>query len=318
MKKILVLGGTGFVGRHLCEHLYRQGWHTTVPTRRAVNASAVQHLPRLTVLEADVHDEARLTQLLQGHDAVVNLVAILHGSQAAFAHTHVELPAKLARACAASGVRRVVHISALGAAPDAPSRYLRSKAAGEAALHPGPLDLTILRPSVVFGAGDHFLNLFADMQATLPVVPLAGAQARFQPVWVQDLVQAVVTSLRHSTTPARAHTEIFECVGPQVLTLAELVRLAGRCSGHPRPVLPLPAALGRALAWCMELTPGQPMMSRDNLDSMSVDNVASGQWPDLSALGIAAASVGSVAPGYLGATGVRSGLLGLRKSAVRG
>ena len=122
MKNILVLGGTGFVGRHVCEKLHRMGWRVTVPTRRALNAAAVQHLPRVTVLEADVHDEAQLTRLLPGHDAVVNLVAILHGSEAAFERVHVELPAKLARACAATGVRRVVHVSALGVSLDGPSR----------------------------------------------------------------------------------------------------------------------------------------------------------------------------------------------------
>ena len=130
MKNALILGGTGFVGRHVCEKLQRAGWHITVPTRRAINASAVQHLPGLTVIEADVHDEAALTRLLPGHDAVINLVAILHGSEAAFERTHVELPAKLARACAASGVRRVVHVSALGVSAESPSKYQRSKARG--------------------------------------------------------------------------------------------------------------------------------------------------------------------------------------------
>ncbi|MDE2618020.1 MAG: NAD(P)H-binding protein, partial [Burkholderiales bacterium] len=138
MKRVLLLGGTGFVGRHICERLARLGWAMTVPTRRASNASHVQHLPGLTVLEADVHDEATLRQLLAGHDAVINLVAILHGDEAAFQRTHVELPEKLAHACLGTGVKRLVHIGALGAEPaaaaSAPSRYLRSKSRGEAAL----------------------------------------------------------------------------------------------------------------------------------------------------------------------------------------
>lgn len=309
MKNVLILGGTGFVGRHLCEKLHRQGWRLTVPTRRLANATAVQHLPRVTVVQADVHDPAQLTDLLKGHDAVVNLVAILHGDEAAFERTHVNLPRTLAQACLDSGVRRLVHISALGASLDGPSRYLRSKARGEEALRRAGLELTILRPSVIFGAGDRFLNLFAQLQESAPIVPLAGASAKFQPVWVEDVAQAVVNSLIDQRLPQSSVGQTFDCAGPSVYTLADLVRLAGRCSGHPRPVLPLPAALGYPMARLMELGPGQPLMSRDNLASMSVDNVASGQWPGLQSLGITPAELASVAPGYLGERGPRSDLL---------
>jgi NADH dehydrogenase len=312
MKNVLVLGGTGFVGHHVCEKLQREGWSITVPTRRAANAKAVQHLPRLTVLEADVHDEATLTRLLRGHDAVVNLIAILHGSEAAFERAHVALPGTLARACVASGVRRVVHISALGVGLDSPSRYQRSKARGEEVLRQAGLDLTILRPSVIFGAGDRFLNLFAQLQAVFPVVPLAGAAARFQPVWVEDVAQAVVASLKDRDLPMSAIGQTFECAGPDVLTLADLVRLAGRHGSRQRPVLPLPNAVGRLQAMLMELAPGEPLMSRDNLAAMSVDNVATGQWPGLAALGITPASVHTVAPTYLGTRGGRSNLLKAR------
>lgn len=317
MNNILVLGGTGFIGRHVCEKLHRQGWNITVPTRRAINAARVQHLPRVTVLEADVHDPAQLLGLLNGQDAVVNLVAILHGSEDDFERVHVELPLSLAEVCAADGVRRVVHVSAMGVSQDGPSRYQRSKARGEEVLRGSGLDLTILRPSVVFGAGDRFLNLFARMQAVLPVVPLAGAHARFQPVWVEDVAQAVVACLRDSGLPMSSVGQTFECAGPDVLTLADLVRLAGRYGSRQRPVLPLPAALARLQARVMEWMPGEPLMSRDNLDAMSVDNVASLQWPGLAALGIQPASVHSVAPTYLGQRGGRSQLLGYRHAARR-
>jgi NADH dehydrogenase len=312
-KNILVLGGTGFVGRHLCEKLQRDGWSVTVPTRRAVNAQSVQHLPRLTVVEADVHDPAALMRLLPGHDAVVNLVAILHGNEPAFERVHVALPQSLARACEATGVTRVVHVSALGVAADSPSRYQRSKARGEAVLRAAPLALTVLRPSVIFGAGDRFLNLFAQLQATFPVMPLAGAHARFQPVWVEDVAQAVVASLQQSSSIGQT----IECAGPEVLTLADLVRIAGRHGSHQRPVLPLPMAIGRLQAMLMELAPGEPLMSRDNLAAMSVDNVASGQWPDLSVLGIRPASVHTIAPTYLGTQGGRSSLLKARSGLPR-
>ncbi|MDG5975600.1 NAD-dependent epimerase/dehydratase [Hydrogenophaga taeniospiralis CCUG 15921] len=313
MKNILVLGGTGFVGRHVCEKLQRADGCVTVPTRRAANASAVQHLPRLTVIEADVHDEAQLARLLPGHDAVINLVAILHGSEAAFERTHVALPATLARACAATGVRRVVHVSALGVGLDAPSRYQRSKARGEQVLRQAGLDLTVLRPSVIFGAGDRFLNLFARLQAVFPVLPLAGAGVRFQPVWVEDVARAVVACAL-GTGPARHSVgQTYECAGPDVFTLADLVRLAGRLGSHQRPIVPLPMALGRLQALMMELAPGEPLMSRDNLDAMRVDNVATGQLPGLADLGIRPSSVVAVAPTYLGGGNGRSRLLTLRR-----
>lgn len=303
MKRILLLGGTGFVGRHICERLARLGWAMTVPTRRASNASAVQHLPGLTVLQADVHDEATLRRLLAGHDAVINLVAILHGDEAAFQRTHVELPQKLARACLDTGVQRLVHIGALGAEPaavdTAASRYLRSKSRGEAVLQAAAaqgLQLTVLRPSVIFGADDRFLNLFAALQRVFPVMPLTGAHARFQPVWVEDVAQAVVQCLQDTRTIGQT----YELCGPVVCTLKELVQLAGRAAGVPRLVIPLPMGIGRLQALMMELAPGQPLMSRDNLDSMKVDNVATGCVPGLAALGIAPTGPAAVAPAYLG------------------
>lgn len=310
---VLVLGGSGFIGRSLCERLVRAGWQVTVPTRRRINARAIQHLPGLTVVEADVHDPAALAALLPGHGAVVNLIAVLHGDAARFERVHVELPRRLALACEASGVQRVVHVSALGASADAPSMYQRSKAAGEAVLRAAPLALTVLRPSVVFGANDQLLNLFARLQAVFPVVPLAGAHTRFQPVWVEDVSAALMACLQDLRTIGQT----FECAGPDVMTLAELVRAAGELGGHPRLVLPLPSALGRLQAWLMELAPGEPLMSRDNLDSMAVDNIATGRLPGLQALGITASPLRATAATWLGDRGPRSHLLALRRQAGR-
>ena len=295
-RRVLVLGGTGFVGRSLCERLVRAGWDVRVPTRRLRHGQAIQSLPTVELVQADVHDEVALKGLVQGCDAVVNLVAILHGSPAAFERVHVALPAKLAAAMRAAGVRRLVHVSALGVGPGAPSNYLKSKTAGEAALQASALDLTLIRPSVIFGAGDRFLNLFAQMQALVPVVPLAGAHAQFQPVWVEDVAGAVVQALSRQ----EAIGQVYEAAGPGVHTLADLVRLAGRWSGHPRPVIPLPAALGRMQAALMSLAPGEPLMSADNLDSMRVPNVAGGTLPGLAALGVEPTAMEAVAPLYLG------------------
>lgn len=334
MKNILVLGGTGFVGAHVCEKLVRQGWHVTVPTRRLAHAQNLQHLPQLAVLELDVHDAAALRQVMDGQDAVVNLVAILQGSQAAFEQVHVALPQQLAHACRAAHIKQLVHISALGADGDhpesAPSMYLRSKSQGEAVLMraagtgaDAAFELTILRPSVMFGAEDKFLNVFARLQKVLPLMPLAAAQARFQPVWVEDVATAVVRCLERDGNETLAHApRILEVCGQDVFTLRELVQLAAQLSGirngRGRPVIALPRWLGRLQARLMELAPGQPLMSRDNLDSMKIDNVASGTLPGLESLGITPAALQPIAQDYLTRNQAGHGLLGLRQRAHHG
>ena len=317
MFNILILGGSGFVGRSVCERLVERsggaGGRIIVPSRRPARAKHIQLLPTVQVVQADVHDDAQLALLVAGNDAVINLVATLHGSEAEFQRAHVELPRRLATACAAAAVRRVVHVSALGASASAPSRYLRSKAAGEAVLASAGLELTVLRPSVIFGEHDSFLNLFAALQAALPVVPLAGAKARFQPVWVEDVAAAIVFCLDDPTTIGQT----LECAGPRVYTLKELVQLAGRWSGHARPVFGLPEAAGRLQAAAMELLPGAPLMSRDNIDSMQVPNVATGRLPGLERLGMAPASLESIEPAVLSRDGEMSRLERWRAGAHR-
>ena len=318
MQKVLVLGGTGFVGRAVCERLAASSssLRIVVPTRRAQHGKTLTALPTVEVVQADVHDDADLARLVAGCDAVVNLVAILHGSPAAFDHVHVRLPRHLAQACSAARVLRLVHVSALGVAAEvnaAPSNYLRSKTAGEHVLEQSGLQLTLLRPSVIFGAEDSFLNLFAKLQALAPFMPLAGSTARFQPVWVEDVASAIVAALQQPESIGKT----YELAGPAVYTLADLVRLAGRWSGHERSVIPLPDAIGRVQALVMELLPGPTLMSRDNLDSMKLPNIASGKLPGLAELGITPAALEAIAPGYLGAQQGRARLEKLRAGARR-
>ena len=313
MKKILILGGTGFVGRHVCEKLAAGGNRVTVLTRRRSNAKHLQMLPMLDVAEGSAYDAAALEPLVAEQDAVINLVAILHGTEAAFDKAHVQLPLALVKACDAAGQRRIVHVSSLGADVNAPSMYQRSKARGEAVLSSSGLDISVLRPSVIFGAEDKFLNTFASLQKVFPFIPLAGSTARFQPVWVEDVASAIVECVEDRSTIGQT----YEACGPEIFTLKQLVQLAGQYSGNDKPVIGLPDALARIQARLMELAPGEPIMSRDNLDAMKTDNISGGTLLGLKDLGITASSISAIVPFYLGAQGLRSGLMAKRKTAGR-
>ena len=306
-QRILVLGGSGFVGRALVPRLDAAGYAVTVPTRRRERARGLILLPRTEVIEADIHDPATLARLTAGHAVVINLVGILHGRPPAsrddpfgpdFRAAHVTLVERLLGLADTHGVERLVQVSALGV-PDgppltAPSCYLRSKAEAERLIRAHSLPSTIFRPSVMFGPGDGLLTVFADLQRLAPVVLAPGLDTRFQPIYVVDVAEAIVNSLARRDTVGR----VFELAGPEVLTLRDIIRLAGQISGHPRPVLPLPPALGHLQALVMEHLPGPTLMSRDNLLSMKVDNVASG--PIDPVLGIHPASMRVLAPTWLG------------------
>ncbi|MBC7452615.1 MAG: NAD-dependent epimerase/dehydratase family protein [Massilia sp.] len=305
---VVVFGGTGFIGSHLVAQLAGEDVRVIVPTRRLGGARHLTFLPGVEVVQVDISHAtpAMLRPLLDGADAAINLVGVLHSKRAMpygpqFRQAHVELPRKIVAACSAAGVPRYLHMSALGADRDGPSMYQRSKADGEiAARAEESVAATIFRPSVVFGPGDSFMNMFASMQRFLPVVPLACAGAEFQPVYVGDVAQAFIHALRD---PKTRH-QVYVLGGPAIYTLAELVRLAGRWSHHERPIIELPQALGRLQARVFEMLPGTPLMSRDNLDSMKEDNVVDPAIPALTAaaLGIKLTALEAVAPGYLSPT----------------
>jgi NADH dehydrogenase len=296
---ILLIGGSGFVGTYLAERLYTDLHNIHVPTRRFDRAKHLLVLPTVTVEEADVHDEHKLEQMMIGKDAVINLVGVLKGGEgrpygSGFARAHVELPKKIARACQRTGVRRLLHMSALQADGRAPSGYLRSKAAGEAAAFavPPPTAVTVFRPSVIFGRGDAFLTLFARLLKHFPVIPLACPRARFQPVWVQDVAAAFADSLRREESFGRA----YDLCGPHRYTLQELVAYAGEVAGHPRTIIGLPDALARLQAAVMERLPGAPL-TRDNLRSMQVPSICEDGCT--LPFGRTATPLEAVAPSYL-------------------
>jgi uncharacterized protein YbjT (DUF2867 family) len=289
---ICVIGGAGFVGRHLCQQLAAQGYRVRVPTRDRERAKALILLPTVDVVVADVQDPAALAAVVLGCDAVINLVGVLHDAHGkrGFDAAHVALARKVVAACRAGKVRRLLQMSALAAAPDAPSAYLRSKGEAEMIVRESGLDFTIFRPSVIFGPDDSFLNLFAGLARAMPVLALASPGARFQPVYVDDVAVAFVRALTDMVT----FGQCYELCGPQRYTLRELVAYVGRITGHPRPVIGLNSLLSYCQAYAMEWLPVK-LMTRDNLLSMQVDSVCDCPFP----FGIKPQALEAVAPMWL-------------------
>lgn len=295
---ITILGGTGFVGSALVARLAAAGHSLRLPTRDPLAARHLAVLPNVERRRLDVHDPEQLRNVVAGSDVVINLVGILNekgSSGAGFVRAHAELTQGALAACVATGVRRYLHMSALGADENGPSHYLRSKGLAERHVRAAPttLDWTIFRPSVIFGRGDSLLNRFAALlRLSGGIMPLARADARFSPVWVQDVVTAFELALRGGATSQQS----YDLCGPEVMTLAELVRRTGRFSGTHARVIPLPDALGRAQAAIMDFIPGKPF-STDNYRSLTVDNVC--RDPGFTRLGIRPSALDGIATTYL-------------------
>jgi len=320
-ENLLVVGGTGFVGRHLVAALAARGARVTVPARRRERAKHLILLPTVDVVEVERLDVRALARLAAGCDAVVNLVGILHRPRArpdeqganhygpAFAHTHVELAQAMVGACREAGVKRLLHMSALGADPKAPSEYLRSKGVGEqAVLAADDLEATVFRPSVIFGPEDRFLNLFAQFVAVLPVLALGSPGARFQPVFVGDVVKAMLAALESR----EAAGERYDLCGPKEYTLRQLIELVCEITRRRRVVIGLPDGLSYLQAWIMELLPVQ-LLTRDNYRSMQVPSVCDCAFP----FGIQPALLEALAPSWLAPAGPRARYPQLRWKARR-
>jgi NADH dehydrogenase len=315
-QSIALFGGSGFIGSHLANALVAAGKRVRIATRKRSHAGHLTLLP-LDVIELDVFDPVELARFVEGADAAINLVGTLHGRRGQpygpeFAKLHVELPSKIAAACEGKGVHRLIHLSAINADSKGPSMYLRSKGDGEkAVLAAAQLATTIFRPSVVFGPEDRFLNTFAALARIFPVLPLAKPDAKFQPIYVGDVVKAIIETLELDA----AHGRIYELGGPTVYTLESIVRLCAEMAGrHPR-IVRLPDALAYMQALTFERMPGEPLITRDNLDSMSLDAVMSG--PLDSELNLEPATIEAIAPLYLNDASLRSRFGVFRATAGR-
>jgi len=315
-QNILLVGGSGFIGTHVAERLVARGMSVRIPTRHRERAKHLLTLPTAEVIEADVHDPKVLSGLCAGMDAVINLAGILHSASGEpygrqFREVHEELPKQILPACRQQNVHRLLQMSALGAAADAPSEYLRSKAAGEAAVMGAGDDVavTVFRPSVVFGPEDKFLNQFAQMQRLFPIILLPTPEARLQPVFVDDVADVIYDAIAR----VDAHGAVYDLVGPEVFTLRRLVHYTGVLTGHERPIIGLPDSLGYLLAAILEWKPGRKLLSRDNLRSTKVDSVSNAPFP----FGIARSSIEAIAPEYLSGVTPRIRYMMLRGRAGR-
>jgi NADH dehydrogenase len=274
---ILLIGGNGFVGRVIAAQLQLAGYSVLIPTSHLAAARELRMLPKVYVEDADVHEFDELQSLcgrIHPNGAVINLVGVLHDKPAkpygkVFKAAHVELPKNIITAMQLHGLKRYLHMSALGADSHGPSMYQRSKGDGEAAVKASNLNWTIFRPSVIFGAQDQFINLFSKLTKLFPVMPLANHQALFQPVSVDDVASAFVKSL---VMPQTIH-QSYDLVGPTVYTMKEIVEFAARKAKTSCPIIPVPAFVGYLQAVAFEFLPGPTLMSRDNIASMQLPNI---------------------------------------------
>jgi len=296
---VCVLGGSGFVGRHICHRLAERGYRVKVPTRDRERAKSLLVLPTVEVVTADIHDPEVLGQVVRGSDAVINLIGVLHDGRgsAGFREAHVALAHKLIAMCRANGIRRILQMSTLNADVNGPSAHLRSKGEAEIAVRESGLDFTIFRPSVIFGREDGFLNLFARLLKVLPVVVLGSPNARFQPVFVEDVAAAFAESL----TRLESFGKAYELCGPKTYTLRELVKYVGEVTGHRRPIIGLGPRLSYWQAFAMELLPVK-LLTRDNYDSMKVDSVGASRLP----FGITPTALEAAAPAWLASAAPRT------------
>ncbi len=298
-RRVTVFGGSGFIGRYVVQRLAATRARVRVATRDVEGAKFLKPMGavgQIAPFQVNIGDADSVRAAVGDSDAVVNAVGILAESgRQTFRRAHVDGPAAIAKAAAAAGVARLVHISAIGADAESESRYAKSKAMGEAAVREAFPDATILRPSVVFGPEDDFINRFAAMARTAPALPLIdGGKTRFQPVYVGDVADAVMAALDGDEAPGKT----YELGGPDVMTFKEVLEYILAETGRSRPLVPAPSGALRPLAGLLEILPSPPL-TRDQLILLKKDNVVADDAAGLAELGVRPTALDAVAPSYL-------------------
>ncbi len=310
---ICILGGTGFVGHQLASQLTRAGYFVVVPSRNMERHRSLQVLPKVEVVNADIHDEDTLKALFAGCHAVINLVAILNeNKRGEFKKVHIELVEKMISACRSSGVTRLLHMSAINAdAENGSSAYLRSKGEGEKlALAATDLNVTAFRPSVIFGEDDHFFNKFAGMLRKLPFLPLTCPDSRMAPIFVSDVAEVMVKSLCDKST----YGKTYDLCGPEAYTLKELVDYTNRLTDLQRTIIPLGDGLSALTGRIMGMMPFKPF-TYDNYLSLKTPAVSSSPFP--SQFGVTPKTIENVVSKYVGRGDMRGRYDDIRQRAAR-
>ena len=300
MTTVVVFGGAGFLGRRLVRRLTAEGMAVRVAVRHPdpawIELRAIG-FDRVTVLHADVRDQASVAAAIAGADAVVNTVsAYVEKDGVTFEAVHVQGAETVAREAAAAGVARLVLVSGIGADPDSRSPYIRARGRGELVVRQTFPGVTIVRPGAMFGPGDALFGTLAELARFLPILPLiGGGRTRLQPVFVEDVAEAVASILTDPGTVGRT----YELAGPRVYTLRELVRMTLRLMSRRRLLIPVPFAVAEIQARLFELLPNPPLTT-GQVDLLKADNVASGNLPGLQELKIQPKTVEEVMPMYIG------------------
>ncbi len=301
---VTVFGGSGFVGRTLIERLAKTGAVIRVPVRNPERAKILKPMGdvgQITPFGIDIGSDDAVAAAVAEADAVVNLIGILYERGASrFALVHGEAPGRMARAARQAGARRFVQVSAIGADPESPSAYARSKAAGEAAVRVALPSAVILRPSIVFGPEDDFFNRFAALAQLMPALPLiGGGHTRFQPVYVGDVADAIMVALDAASPNAPATDgRTYELGGPRTYSFKDLMALMLAEIHRRRLLIPLPFALASLQALILELLPVPPL-TRDQVALLKRDNVVGAGALTLRDLGIAPTALEPILPTYL-------------------
>ena len=293
-----VFGGSGFLGRYVVRELTRAGKRVRVAVRdteKALFLKTAGSVGQVVPLHASITDDAAVNRAVDGADWVVNLVGLLSESRAAtFQAIHVDGAARVARAAAAAGVKRLVHLSAIGADPASDARYAATKGEGERVVREAFPGATILRPSIVFGPEDAFFNRFAAMTRMLPFMPVIEGATRMQPVYVGDVAQAVAAALKSDT----AVGQTYELGGPKVWMFVDILDYILKQTNRDLPLVNMPVCLTKLQASVLEHLPGK-LLTRDQLKMLAHDNVVGSNALGLADLGISATAVEQIVPSYL-------------------